>query len=171
MKRIGAIVLFAGAVLVSTHILAPAEPPANRASELAAGRAALAQVAAASAQVAQVDGEVDRLRKRLSAQPPFPPPTRDPFTYGVKAEPRRPATSVPAAPATPVPEVPRVVLPQLIAIMTGAPARTAVLGIGDHVQIVKVGEAFSAFVVRSIDIDGVSLVESATGRTIALSLR
>ena len=43
MKRFGAIVLFAGAVLLSTHILAPAEPPARSASEIAAGRAALQQ--------------------------------------------------------------------------------------------------------------------------------
>ncbi len=172
MKRIGAIVLFAGAVLLSTHILAPAEPPANSAGDLAAGRAALMQAAAASSQVAQVDGEVDRLRKRLAAQQSFPPPTRDPFSYGARPEPRRPAAPSAAPPAA---EAPRAVLPQLIAITTasenGVHVRTAVLGIGDHVQIVKAGEAFSAFVVRSIDVDGVSLIESATGRTTTLSLR
>jgi hypothetical protein len=172
MKRFAAIALFAGAVLVSTHMLAPAEQPASSARELTAGRAALTQAAAAADQVDQINTEVQRLRERLAEQRTYPPPTRDPFRYGARPAPR------PDAPAVTPPvavEVPKPVLPQLIAITTsteqGAAARTAVLAIGDNVQLVKPGDTFASFVVRSIGLDAVELVEPSTGHIATVSLR
>jgi hypothetical protein len=172
MKRLGAIVLFAGAVLFSTHMLAPAEPPASAERERVAARAALTQQAAAADQVEQVNAEVERLRKRLEAQPAYPAPARDPFRFGARAE-QKPAAASAVAPAAPEP--PKLVLPQLIAITTsvdaGVSSRNAVLAFGDNVQVVKPGETFGAFVVRSVGADGVELIESVTGRAATVSLR
>jgi hypothetical protein len=173
MKRLGAIVLFAGAVLISTHMLAPAEPPASAERVRAAARAALTQQAAAADQVDQVNAEVERLRKRLEAQPVYPAPARDPFRFGARAAEQKPAAVSAVAPAAPEP--PRLVLPQLIAITTsvdaGVSSRNAVLAFGDNVQVVKPGETFGAFVVRSVGADEVELIESATGRAATVSLR
>lgn len=173
MKRVGAIVLFAGAVLLSTHILAPAEPPAPPVKELAASRAVLTQAAPL---VEQVDAEVARLRERLATRPSYPPPSRDPFRFGARPVP--PGSTPAAAIAAPIAEAPRPPVPQLIAISTtpgaidgGVSIRTAVLGIGDNVQVVKAGDTFMAFLVKTVGVDAVELVESATGRATTVSLR
>jgi hypothetical protein len=171
MKRLGAIALFAGAVLLSTHILAPAEPPPPPPELNPADLAAIVQVRPV---VEQVNQQVDRLRERLANPPTYPPPTRDPFRFGERAEPARPKTAqAPAAPAPPVKSAP--VLPHLIAIATNAQegdaVRTAVLALGDDLQIVKAGETYSKFLVGSIGADAVELSDPLTGSTFKLSLQ
>src|SRR5205823_4249244 len=87
MKRLGAIVIFTAAVLVSTKILAPAAPPpaapAPRSFELLA-------IAQSKSVVDEVDAQVDRLREKLANPPAYPQPTRDPFRFGQRPESERP---------------------------------------------------------------------------------
>ena len=76
MKRFAAILVFAGAVILSTHILAPAEPPPLAPAPSAADLAFIQQ---AAPMIDQMNTQVDRLRERLAAPPAYPAPTRDPF--------------------------------------------------------------------------------------------
>ena len=171
MKRFGAILLFASAVLVSTYVLAPAaappRPPVVSAAELTA-------IAQAKPVVDAVDEQVDRLRDRLNSPPAYPAPTRDPFRYGARAEPSRPKPSAPALAehATVVPPPPT--LPKLVAIATnvveGTLVRTAVLSLGDDIQIVKPGDAYANFSVHSVGIDVVEITD-ANGKTFKISLQ
>jgi hypothetical protein len=176
MKRVGAIAIFSGAVVLSTHIIAPAEPPASRPEVLAAALNAAAQ---SRPLLENVDAEVDRLRERLAAPPDYPAPARDPFRFGA-APPRSPGARAAAeardaaeAAAPPAPTAPA--LPQLIAIATdaveGAVVRSAVLAVGGDVQVVRAGEVFSRFSVASVGENDVELLESSTGQAFRISLR
>lgn len=175
MKRFGAIMIFAGAVLVSTHILAPAAPPPPPPEVIAADLAAIAQSRPA---VNQVNAQVDRLRERLARPPEYPPPRRDPFRFGARRVPPRAGTANPAAPAAVIVEPvapPGPALPHLIAIATsvveGQLVRTAVLTNGDDVVVVKAGNVWRELNVRTIGIDTVELVDTATDRVFTVSLQ
>src|SRR5215210_7507782 len=87
MKRFAATVAFAGAVLVSTRILAPAQSPSAKPR---VSPAALASIAQAQPMVDDVNVQVARLRERLATPPPYPTPTRDPFRYGKRPDPAPP---------------------------------------------------------------------------------
>jgi hypothetical protein len=172
MKRLGAILVFAGAVLVSTHILAPAETPPAKPAVIAADLAAIDQ---ARPIVDEVNAQVDRMRERLASPPAYPAPTRDPFRFGKRADPAPPKPAAPApAPvfseSTPAPPV----LPRLIAIALttteGVAQRTAALALGDDLRIVKPGETMARFVVHSIGADVVELIDPLTGATYRVSL-
>ena len=172
MKRLSAIVIVAGAVLVSTHILAPAASPPAPAAVTAADVAAIAQTTPV---VEQVDAQVDRLRERLATPPVYPPPVRDPFRFGQRTEPARPKPA--AAPSVVVerPAAPAPALPHLVAIATnvigGTSVRTAVLAAGDDVHVVKTGDTYGTFVVLAIGADGVELTDPAAGSTFKISLQ
>ena len=49
--------------------------------------------------------------------------------------------------------------------------RTAVLASGDDLQLVKAGETYSKFLVRSISIDSLELTDPATGAAFKISLQ
>jgi len=172
MKRFAAIVAFAGAVILSTHILAPAEPPP---APRAASSADLAFITQAAPMIDQVNTQVDRLRQRLAAPPAYPAPVRDPFHFGKREEPSRPKAIVEAVAPAPVVRPPAPVLPKLVAIAatTGDAGviRTAILTVGDDVQILKAGDTVLKFVIKSIGADIVELVDSSTGSTFRLSLQ
>lgn len=169
MKRLGAVALFAGAVLLSTHILAPAEPPPSPTSLPAAD---LLAVARAKPLIAQLDAQAERLRERLANPPAYPAPTRDPFRFNAPATPRK--TSVTPAPAAPA-AAPAQALPKVIAIATstenGALVRTAVLGMDAEVQVVKPGDTFLNFSIESVGIDSVEILNPATRQTFKISLQ
>jgi hypothetical protein len=172
MKRLGAVVLFAGAVLLSTHMLAPAEPPPSPSSTLAADLRAAMQ---AKPLIAQLDAQSTRLRARLAHPPPYPAPRRDPFRFGAPSSSSgRSRSAIAATPAAPV-AAPVQPLPQLIAITTNtgddATGRTAVLGFAAEVQVVKLGERILDFVVDDIDAESVTLRNPATDRTFKISLQ
>ena len=173
MKRFAAIIAFAGAVILSTHILAPAAPPAAKAPPTATDLAFIQQ---AEPLIDKVNTQVDRLRERLTAPPAYPAPTRDPFRFGAREKPSRPAAAVPAleAPMAPPVETPPV-LPQLVAIAaraTGARiVRTAAFMVGDDVQIFEVGDTIMKFVIRSIGPDAVELADPIAGRTFLIALQ
>ena len=173
MKRLAAVVLFAGAVLLSTHILAPAAPPRPQPAINAADLAAIDRT---KSMVDEVNAQVDRLRERLARPPEYPAPTRDPFRFGKRVEPAspRPAPALaPAAVAAPAISAPA--LPRLVAIVSNAteagPSRTAVLAVGEDVQLVTAGESVSKLVVRSIGADVVELADPVSGATFKISLQ
>ena len=172
MKRLGAILCFAGAVLVSTHILAPAAPPPAPAAITPQDVAAVAQTAPV---VEQVDAQVDRLRERLASPPAYPPPVRDPFRFGQRAEPSRPKPASAPAMVIERPVAPAPALPRLIAIATnvtdGTSVRTAILSSGDDVQVVKAGDAYGKLVIRSISVDAIELVDPSEGSIYKISLQ
>jgi hypothetical protein len=124
--------------------------------------------------VQQVDQQVERLRERLAHPPTYPAPTRDPFRFGQRTEPARPKTAVVPAAATP-PANSAPILPHLIAIATNAVDRTsvrsAVLAMGDDLQIVKAGDTYAKFLVRSIAADAVELSDPSTGEMFKLGLQ
>ena len=174
MKRLAAILLFAGAVLFSTHILAPAAPSHPR---LVVSSTDLAAIIQAKPIVDEVNAQVDRLRERLARPPEYPAPTRDPFRFGKRAEPTPPKAAKPAlAPALVMtPAISAPVLPRLVAIVSNATdsglLRSAVLASGDDVHIVKSGESIGKLVVRSIGVDAVELADPVSGVTFKISLQ
>jgi hypothetical protein len=174
MRRLLAIVIFAGAVLIATRILAPAASPHPLPPLSAADLAAVAQT---SAIVDEVNAQVDRLRERLASQPVYPAPTRDPFRFGAKPEPAPPKPPTPAPPSRPAIVVAPAIapLPRLIAIVSNntdaGPSQRAVVAAGDDVQILKIGDTVSKFVVRSIGVDMVELADSVSGATFKISLQ
>jgi len=171
VKRFAAIVAFAGAVIVSTRILAPAAPPAAKSLPSTADVAFIQQ---AAPMIDRVNTEVDRLRERLAAPPAYPAPTRDPFRFGNRAEPSRPkpAESIAAAPIEPA-APPAPVLPRLVGIATSTvdQIRTAILTVGEDVQMLKIGDTVSKLVIRGIGTDVVDLEDPITGRWFRLSLQ
>jgi hypothetical protein len=176
MKRIGAIVIAAAAVLLFTHILAPAAPPPALPLVTTADLALIAQAKPSVDKVDQVDASVARLRERLSHPPEYPPPARNPFTFGHRDAPSRAAVlPTTAATAAVLVTSPARVMPHLVAITTnttnGSLTRTAVLAFGDEVQIVTPGQSLSGFAVRDVGVESVTLVESASGETIKISLQ
>lgn len=173
VKRFVAIIAFAGAVILSTHMLAPAGPSAAKPSPTAGDLAFIQQ---AVPMIDQVNTQVDRLRERLAAPPAYPAPTRDPFRFGKREEPSRPkpvmaSVMLPVAPvAAPEPALPRLVAIAATTSDAGV-IRTAVLTVGEDVQILKVGDTVSKLEIRSIGTDIVELADPITGRTFRLSLQ
>ena len=152
MKRLGAIVLFAGAVLISTHILAPAAAAAaaartesRRSCRHRSGQARRRAGGCAGRSAARASGDVRRRIRRRCAIP-----------SGLVNAPsrlrRRPACAGRRRAAA----QPRARSAALDCDCHGrrlmeTPVRTAVLALGDDLQIVKAGETYSKFVVRAIN--------------------
>ena len=174
MKRFGAIGIFAAAVLVSTHVLAPASAPPRQRPATPADLAAVVQSAPV---VEQVDAQVERLRERLNTPQPYRPPGRDPFRFAAAAGKPAASQSVPpaVAPASATLESHDASLPHLIAIATsvdnGALRRKAVIAVGDDVEIVQPGDALGKFFVLTVGIDTVELADPSAFRTFKISLQ
>jgi hypothetical protein len=177
MSRFAAIVIFAGAVLVSTFILAPAAPPAMRPAMTGAELAA--QLDQTAPIVEQMNKQVDRLRERLAAPPKYPEPTRDPFRFGKPIEPaKKTATAPPSAPigatagesARPAPPLPRLVA-ITASVVSGSTTQTAVLAVGDDIQLCKVGDKIAQWIVKSIGADSLELADPTSGETFKISLQ
>ena len=70
---------------------------------------------------------------------------------------------------------PQPALPKLVAIATdvvdGVLVRTAVLSVGEDLQIVRAGETYQKFSIRSVGIDVVEIVEPESGKTFKISLQ
>lgn len=171
MQRIAAILAAGGGVLILTWGVTPAvSSPAHNSAPHAA-----VDVDQSSAVVNEVNTQVERLRERLETAPEFPPPSRDPFNYGRRAEPRPPVVSNP----TPVPSIveapPAPVLPRLVAIIAtdddGGVVRSAVITENEDVRFLKPGDTTGNLVVRSVSADIVTLVDRTSGTTFHLTLR
>jgi hypothetical protein len=164
MQRVASLTLLLGAVLLLSWVIAPAAPSPARNHP---GAAAFEQASAPA--VAEITAEVDRLRARLATPPAYPPPLRDPFRFGPRAEPKHAAAPPPVA-EPPAPDLPRVVA-ILADAAGGAVTRRAALSFGDQVRIVQAGDTIGGFVVRSISADTVELTDPTTGAAYRLLLR
>jgi hypothetical protein len=157
------VLLLGGAVLLFTWVSAPAAPVPQAAPVVAGSTRTRALPADATLQI-------ERLRQRRAATPPYRPPARDPFHFsGPPASSRvAPAPNVPAAPAAPA-------LPRLIAIVandtdSGA-ARRIVVSDGVGVKVVATGDRLGPFVVGAIGASDAELLDPATGATFRISIR
>ncbi|NQW03545.1 MAG: hypothetical protein HQ485_05910 [Acidobacteria bacterium] len=174
MQRLTSALVLGGGVLLMSYINAPAAP------RPAPPRVTPAEVAAINAMVSvaeDVAQETERLRARLLVTPAVPVAGRDPFSFGNVRRPERPVSGTPEvdveAPAA-VDAAPAIAWPSLVAVLTdGAitPTRTAVFGIGDGVEMLKVGETTGAFLVRDVGATFVDVVYVDTLTIKRLSIR
>jgi hypothetical protein len=168
MHRVAPILLASGFVLLLTWVAAPAAPSP---SPLPAPAAAVDQTAPL---VAEMAAQVERMRSRLEGPQSFPPPERNPFTFGARHEvvPPRPRLPV-AAPEEAPPPAP--VLPRLLAVVSndvdGVTSLQAVFAVNNGVQALKVGDAIGSYLIRSITAEVVELVEPLTNTVHRLTLR
>ena len=165
MRRVALAVSISGVLLLAAWVQAPAstsrEITGPTASEIDAAEQAAQSVAPVTR---QVDEEADRLRQRLAARVPFTPPARDPFRFKSKTGSEPFSTDSREKGSDPVISAPLpVAVPTLVGLtedtVDGVVVRTAVLSMGDDLAIVKAGQAFSRFVVRSIGPASVELVD------------
>lgn len=173
MHRLTSALLLGGGVLLASYISAPAaptlEPP--RASV-----AAVTEIDALAPLADDVAQETARLRARLAAVPAVPVARRDPFNFGaVRPErPTRPVTVSTADIAPVVEAAPAIAWPALVAVLTegsDTPVFTAVLGVGDDIEMVKSGTAVGGFQVSDITSTSVELIHVATNTVTRLSIR
>ena len=170
MSRLRSLLLLGGTVLVMSYISAPAAPTP------APPRPSDEQVRAIHAAAPIVDSaeqEAAQLRARLAVVPPSAEPRRDPFSFGSKPrEPKRVETSAPPSdPPVEMPAPPPLVWPKLVALLTDNGKVTAVLGIGDAVEMLEAGEAAGGFLVREITASSIEVVHVATSVATRLTLR
>jgi len=167
MNRVASALVCVGAVLLLIWQVTPATsaPPPPR-------DAVSTELDQAAPVLTEVNAQVDRLRERLATTPSYPPPSRDPFNFG-----RRPDRTPPPAPADAAPAIeppPPPALPSIVAIVSdtvrGSEVRTAVFSVGGEVEVVASGDTIGAFVVRSIGVDRVVLVERTTGAVFSVKL-
>ena len=143
MNRLAAVLLVGGVVLLISWAVAPAAPVTSERRT-----AAFAELTQSTPVITEVNAQVDRLRERLAAPPQYPPPARDPFRFGHRPEPPRPATPEPSQ-LSPRPSCRRSrALPALVAIAAnpsdGAVTRTAIFAEGEDVQLLKEGTRSAA---------------------------
>ena len=174
MSRLRSALLLGGTVLLMSYISAPAAPtpaPARASETEMRAIDATAPVASNATQ------ETAKLRARLAVVPEKPIPQRDPFSFGTTSrvpkratvapepEPVVPSLSIEVAPPPPL------VWPKLVALLTDNGKITAVLGVGDAVEVLKAGEMAGGFLVREITSTSIELVHVATSVTTRLTLR
>ena len=170
MQRLAQILLLAGGVLLATWIYAPAAPSPSpvpaRVAEPVDQTAPL---------VAEMAAQTERMRTRLDEPQNFPPPERNPFTFGARREVVPPRPRLPVA-AAEVPPPPPPALPKLLAIVAndgegGTVVLTAIFSVGDNVQVVKAGDQIGAFVIRSVTAEGVELLDPVTSAVHRVTIR
>ena len=171
MSRLRSALLLGGTVLLMSYISAPAAPtpaPARATETEMRAIDAMAPVAEAATQ------EAARLRARLAVVPEKPVTQRDPFSFGTT--PRVPKRVIAAPEPEPVvsdaaPPPPPLVWPKLVALLTDNGKITAVIGVGDAVEMLKAGETAGGFLVREITSTSIEVVHVATSVATRLTLR
>jgi hypothetical protein len=170
MHRLSSALLLGGAVLLTSYISAPAAPTPAPIFASAAEMDAIVELAPLADDVSQ---EAERLRARLAVVPERPVAQRDPFSFG--SAPRRApkATTAPAPePDAPVIDaVPAIVWPKLVALLTDKDAITAVVAVGDAVEMLKAGETVDGFLIRDVTSTAIEIVHVATAAVTRLALR
>lgn len=170
MHRLTSALLLGGAVLLTSYISAPAAPTPAPVRASAAEIGAIAELAPLAGDAAQ---ETERLRARLAVVPDKPAPQRDPFRFGSAPRPaRRAASSIAPESTEPVIDaVPAIAWPKLVALLTEKDAITAVLAVGDAVEMLKAGETTGGFLIREVTSTAIEVVHVATSVTTRLALR
>jgi hypothetical protein len=169
MHRLRLALLLGGAVLLTTYISAPAAPTPEPARVMPA---AIDAIEVAAREAASATQEAARLRARLAVVPEKPVTQRDPFNFGAEPRVTRRAMVVPEP--EPAPEVvapPPIAWPKLVALLTDKGHITAVLGVGDSVEMLKTGETAGGFTVREITATSIEVVHVATSVVTRLTLR
>lgn len=183
MRRLLLVVVAGGVLLLANWVQAPAAPARSVAAPSAADVASAEQTAQSVDPVArQIDQEAERLRQRLAERAPFAEPVRNPFRFnGTKSVPKgsEPFStksvekgSDPLVLKAPAP--PPIEMPTLIGLTedtaAGVETRSAVLTMGDEMAVVKVGQTFSRFIVQSIGLTSVELVDVTSPSRLAVVL-
>ncbi len=173
MHRLTSAFLLGGAVLLTSYINAPAAPtpPPTPVSP-----AEMAAIDAMKPLIEEVVQQTERLKARLTPVPAEPVASRNPFGFGNRT---RTTPSTPDAEATPEPaavieSAPAIAWPTLVALLTGkgeASTLSAVLALGDTVEILTTGATVGGFEVREITATSVELVHVASSSTTRLTLR
>lgn len=169
MHRKSSALVLGGAVLLTSYINAPAAPTPASLVASPEEMDAIVELAPLAGAVAQ---EADRLRARLAAVPEPPVAKRDPFSFGSERRRVRPEAAPTPPPNEPVIEAPPpIAWPKLVALLTEKEAITAVLAVGDAVEILKAGETVGGFLIREVTSTAIELVHVATAATTRLALR
>jgi hypothetical protein len=157
MHRLAPVLLIGGALLLATSLGAPAAPTPT--SPLAPLELMDAQ---ATAVLAEVNSQVDRLRDRLQTRAEPPVPDRDPFNFGgrpLDADRLDVPLVIDVPPPMPLPRP----LPRVVAVITesqdGAIVRRAFVAFGENVLEVRAGDRVGPFVVQSIGDGVIDLVD------------
>ena len=170
MHRVAPILLLSGGVLLVTWVVAPAAPSPSPLP--ARVDTAVDQTAPL---VAEMAAQVERMRNRLDEPQGFPPPERNPFTFGARRDPMPTRPRVPVAAPEEPPPPPAPVLPKLLAVVAndvdGVASLQAVFSVDDNVKVLKAGDAIGPYLIRSITAELVELVEPVTGAVHRLTLR
>lgn len=172
MNRLTSAFLLGGAVLLTSYINAPAAPTPAPAP---VSSAEMAAINAMMPLVEEVVQQTERLKARLTPTPAAPVARRNPFGFGNRTRPA-PSTADPAADPEPaiVEAAPAIAWPTLVALLTGkgdASPLSAVLALGDTVEILTAGAIAGGFEVREITATSVELVHVASSSTTRLTLR
>jgi hypothetical protein len=176
MSRLRSLLLLGGTVLVMSYISAPAAPtqaPATPETQMRAiDETAPVQGATAETLINDATQETARLRARLAVVPELPVTQRDPFSFGTKPRvPKRVTAAPEPEPVVEVAPLPPLVWPKLVALLTDNGKITAVLGMGDGVEMLKAGETAGGFLVREITATSIEVVHVATSVATRLTLR
>jgi hypothetical protein len=177
MSRLRSAVLLGGTVVLMSYISAPAAPtpaPARATETEMRAIDAMAPLAhAATQEVEDAQETAARVRARLAVVPQKPVPQRDPFSFGKTPRvPKRVIAAPDAEPAAPdVAPPPPLVWPKLVALLTDNGKITAVLGVGDAVEMLQTGETAGGFLVRAITSTSIEVVHVATSVATRLTLR
>lgn len=169
MHRLSSALLLGGAVVLTSYISAPAAPTPAPAVASPEEIDAIVELAPLAGDVSQ---EADRLRARLAAVPEPPVAKRDPFSFGSERRRARPETATTPQPDEPVIEAaPPIAWPKLVALLTEKDTITAVLAVGDAVEMLKAGETVGGFLIRDVTSAAIEVVHVATSATTRLALR
>lgn len=171
MHRLSSALVLGGAVLLTSYISAPAAPTPEPAR---ASEAELDAIDASAPVAADVTQEAARLRERLAILPQKPVTQRDPFNFGTRPRSPKRATAAPEPEPAILEEVeppPALVWPKLVALLTDNGTITAVLGLGETVEMLRAGETAGGFLVREITAASIEVVHVATSVVTRLTLR
>ena len=170
MARLRLALLLGGTVLLMSYINAPAAPTP---APVRPTENDLRAIDAMAPVVEDATQETARLRARLAVVPEKPVTQRDPFSFGTAS---RKTKRVVAAPE-PEPVAPEVappaplVWPKLVALLTDNGKITAVIGVGDSIEMLKAGDTAGGFLVREITATSIEVVHVATSVATRLTLR
>ncbi len=173
MHRLTSAFLLGGAVLLTSYINAPAAPTP---APTPVSSAEMAAIDAMKPLVEEVVRQTERLKVRLTPTPAEPVARRNPFGFGNSTRPA-PSTSTSTAEPEPAPVVelaPAIAWPTLVALLTGkgeASTLSAVLALGDTVEILTAGAIVGGFHVREITATSVELVHVASSSITRLAIR
>lgn len=173
MQRIAVVLFGGGVLLLLASLRAPASPAVPPVAVTAGPAGASSLDQASTAVLTAVTEETARLRRQLAGPPGVPVPSRDPFSFGRPSEP--PAPPAVLAPQPELPPAPARELPRLVAIASSTQADTtsyrAFVAFGGVVREVRASETLGPFLVQTIGVDAIELLDAERGTRHTIVLR